>query len=155
MDGHIRQRPIRVQFHHYYRFSFLFPTNCRTQNTKFFLWHPLCEICPNTEFFLVRIFPHSGWIRRDRKHLSVFSPNAWKYGPEKTPYLDTFHVVSCKLWRINMIMLATTMLMIMLVKVLWSYVLFRNFKRKTNLFHANVKHKDLLTENLCVFIFIF
>ena len=24
-------------------------------------------------------------------HLSVFSPNAGKYGPEKTPYLDTFH----------------------------------------------------------------
>ena len=25
--------------------------------------------------------------------LSVFSPNAGKYGPEITPYLDTFHVV--------------------------------------------------------------
>ena len=23
--------------------------------------------CPNTELFLVRIFPHSGWIRRDTK----------------------------------------------------------------------------------------
>ena len=23
----------------------------------------------------------------------VFSPNAGKYGPEKTPYLDTFHTV--------------------------------------------------------------
>ena len=45
---------------------------------------PLREKCPNTEFFLVRIFPHSGWI---------FSPNAGKYGPEKTPYLDTFHAV--------------------------------------------------------------
>ena len=32
--------------------------------------------CPNTEFFL-----------------SVFSPSAGKYGPEKTPYLDTFHAV--------------------------------------------------------------
>ena len=27
------------------------------------------------------------------KYLSVFSPNAGKYGPEKTPYLDTFHAV--------------------------------------------------------------
>ena len=27
------------------------------------------------------------------KYLSVFSPNAGKYGPEKTPYLDTFHTV--------------------------------------------------------------
>ena len=25
---------------------------------------------------------------------SVFSPNAGKYGPEITPYLDTFHAVS-------------------------------------------------------------
>ena len=25
--------------------------------------------------------------------LSVFSPNMGKYGPEKTPYLDTFHTV--------------------------------------------------------------
>ena len=26
-------------------------------------------------------------------YLSIFSPNAGKYGPEKTPYLDTFHAV--------------------------------------------------------------
>ena len=25
--------------------------------------------------------------------ISVFSPNAGKYGPEKTPYLGTFHAV--------------------------------------------------------------
>ena len=25
---------------------------------------------------------------------TVFSPNAEKYGPEKTPYLDTFHAVN-------------------------------------------------------------
>ena len=25
---------------------------------------------------------------------SVFSPNTGKYGPEKTPYLDTFHAVN-------------------------------------------------------------
>ena len=30
---------------------------------------------------LVRIFPHSDWIRRDTPYLSVFSPNAGKYGP--------------------------------------------------------------------------
>ena len=45
------------------------------------------------EFFLVRIFPHSDWTRRDTSYLSVFSPNAGKYGPEKTPYLDIFHAV--------------------------------------------------------------
>ena len=41
----------------------------------------LREKYPNAEFFLVRIFPHSDWIRRD-------TPNS-EY-PEKTPYLDTF-----------------------------------------------------------------
>ena len=50
----------------------------------------LREMCPNTKFFLIRIFPHSHWIRRD---ISVFSPNAGKYGPEKTLYLDTFHAM--------------------------------------------------------------
>ena len=54
----------------------------------------LCENCPNTEFFLVRIYPHSDWIRRDTSYLSVFGPNAGKYGPEKDPYLDTFHTVA-------------------------------------------------------------
>ena len=38
------------------------------------------------EIFLVRIFPYLDWIRR-------FSPNTGKYGPEKTPYLNTFHKV--------------------------------------------------------------
>ena len=35
----------------------------------------LRENCPNTEFFLVRIFPHSNWISKD------------------TPYLETFRAV--------------------------------------------------------------
>ena len=39
--------------------------------------------------FLVRIFPHSDWMRRDTEYLFVFHPNARKYGPEKIPYLDT------------------------------------------------------------------
>ena len=55
---------------------------------------PLCENCPNTEFFLVRISPHWDWIRRDTKYLSIFSPNTGKYRPEKTPYLDTFYTVT-------------------------------------------------------------
>ena len=37
--------------------------------------------------------PHSEWIRKDISYLSVFSPNVGKQGPEKTPYLDTFHAV--------------------------------------------------------------
>ena len=31
---------------------------------------------------LVRIFPHSDWIRRGTCYLSIFSLNAGKYGPE-------------------------------------------------------------------------
>ena len=34
------------------------------------------------------------FLLRDTKYLSVFSPNAGKYGPEKTPYLDIFHAVN-------------------------------------------------------------
>ena len=40
----------------------------------------LREKCPNTEF-------SSG------PYFAVFSPNTRKYGPEKTPYLNTFHAV--------------------------------------------------------------
>ena len=40
----------------------------------------LRETRPNTEFFSGPYFP-------------VFALNTGKYGPEKTPYLDTFHAV--------------------------------------------------------------
>ena len=39
--------------------------------------HPLREKSNNTELFLVRIFSYLDWIRTR------------KYGPEKTPYMDT------------------------------------------------------------------
>ena len=35
-----------------------------------------------------------GDLRRFTEQLSVFTPNTGKYGSEKTPYLNTFHVVS-------------------------------------------------------------
>ena len=44
------------------------------------------EKCPNTELFLVRIFPHSDWIRRDASYLSVFSPNAGKADQNNSEY---------------------------------------------------------------------
>ena len=47
----------------------------------------LREKCLNTEFFLVRIFPHSDWIRRDTSMRG-------NTDQKKTPYLDTFHAVS-------------------------------------------------------------
>ena len=62
-------------------------------NLKLLLCVSLREKCPNKELFLARIFPYSDWIRTDASYLSVFSPNAGKYGPEITPYLDTFRAV--------------------------------------------------------------
>ena len=43
----------------------------------------LREKFPDTEFFLVRIFPHLDWIGRD-------TPNAGKYGPEKNSVFRHF-----------------------------------------------------------------
>ena len=60
-------------------------------NNQRFFKDPPREKCPNKEFFRVRIFPRSDWIRRDTLYLSVFSLNVGKYGPEKTPSLDTSH----------------------------------------------------------------
>ena len=63
------------------------------ENISTFLTFSLHEKCPNTELFLVRIFPHSDRIRTETPYLSVLNPNVGKYGPEKAPYLDTFHAV--------------------------------------------------------------
>ena len=52
------------------------------------------EKCPNTEFFFWSVFSSIWTEYRDTPYLSVFSPNAGKYRPEKTPYLDTFHAVN-------------------------------------------------------------
>ena len=43
----------------------------------------LSEKCPNTEFFLVRIFMYS-------------NSSTGKYGPEKSPYLDTFDAMKLR-----------------------------------------------------------
>ena len=39
--------------------------------------------------FLIRIFPHLDRMRRNLSYLTVFSPNAGKYGPEKL-WIRTF-----------------------------------------------------------------
>ena len=59
------------------RFQFLCASN--NQNTH-------CVKCVQ-----IRSFPGPCFT----KYLSVFSANAGKYGPEKTPYLDTFQAVTC------------------------------------------------------------
>ena len=48
------------------------------------------EKCPNTAKYGVFSGP---CFQSPYSKISVFSPNAGKYGPEKTPYLDIFHTV--------------------------------------------------------------
>ena len=48
----------------------------------------LREKCPNTECFSGPYFPAFG-LNTER----YVSPNTGKYGPGKTPYLETFHAV--------------------------------------------------------------
>ena len=66
------------------------------QMTKYLMFH-LCSILEvpisETGYAKRRHCVKSVQIRRDTKYLSLFSPNAGKYGPEKTPRLDTFHAV--------------------------------------------------------------
>ena len=50
----------------------------------------LREKCPNTEFFLVCIWPYLYWLREDTLFLPVFSPNAGKYRPEKNSVFGHF-----------------------------------------------------------------
>ena len=65
---------------------------------ELFLAWVTCGKCSNTKFFLVRIFQHSDWIRRDTKYLSVFSRNAGKYGPEKNSVFGHFSRSEYKLF---------------------------------------------------------
>ena len=50
----------------------------------------LREKCPNTKFFLDRIFPHLDWIPRDTTYLSVFNPNVGKYDQKKLDIWELF-----------------------------------------------------------------
>ena len=59
------------------------------KNISFISACALREKCSNTEFFLLRIFLYLDFI----PWIPVFSPNTGKYGPEKTPSLDTFRRV--------------------------------------------------------------
>ena len=55
----------------------------------------LCVKVSKCGVFSGPYFPAFGLIRKsDTEYLSVFSSNAGKYGPGKTPHLDTFHAVN-------------------------------------------------------------
>ena len=51
------------------------------------------EKCPDTKFYLVRIFLYLDWKLTFIELISMFSSNTGKKGPEETPYLDTCHAV--------------------------------------------------------------
>ena len=76
----------------------MFLMNCKAKfkifYSNFVLTH--CVESAQIPSFFWSVFSHI-WTEygeiRTRKN-SVFSPNAGKYGPEKTPYLETFHAVT-------------------------------------------------------------
>ena len=56
------------------------------------------------EVFMLRVFLYSDWTVIYSVHLRipyVFSLNTGKYGPEITPYFDTFHAVTLREWAVN------------------------------------------------------
>ena len=58
-------------------------------------------------------------------HFSVFGRNTGKYGPEKTPYLDSFHALLEFSLKFNFILLA-----VKAAKILEHFI---NFEEKFNL----------------------
>ena len=68
----------------------LFNKEYLIEDLHFFVQSNTALIVSLFGIFLVRIFPHSEWIQRDTGYLSVFGPNAEKYGPKNR---DTFHEV--------------------------------------------------------------
>ena len=76
--------------------------------------------------FLVRIFPHTNWMRKDAKYLSVFSPNAGKNGPEKNS--EYRHISVCELKSSLMRQLCKTAEALVLIFVcsIWVVIEYRN-----------------------------
>ena len=63
--------------------------SCPFLETFHFVSLALREQCPNTKFFLVRIFPYPDWYEVS---LRIHS-ECGKIRTRKTPHLDTFHAV--------------------------------------------------------------
>ena len=68
------------------------PHCVKSVQIRSFFWSVFSRI--QTEYREIRsISLYSVRMRENTEYLSVFTPNAGKYGPKKTPYLDTFHAV--------------------------------------------------------------
>ena len=87
----IQHRVLPVNSAKLFKNSFLQNTSRTKFSKESFIW----SVWKVSVFgvFLVRIFPHSDWIRIDNPYLSVFSPNAEKYGPEKLRTRTLFTVL--------------------------------------------------------------
>ena len=73
-------------------FFFFYASNCLFR-VFIYLTPTLCEVCPNTEFFLVRIFPHSDWIRsRKNSVFGHFSRSVISFIP--LPYCSNLFSIS-------------------------------------------------------------
>ena len=69
-----------------------------------FFWKYLHLFLKYISYFIMKIIQFTVWKVSKYGVISgpyfpVFNPNTWKYGPEITPYLDTFHAeIHCS-WR--------------------------------------------------------
>ena len=115
--------------------------------------------CSNTKFFLVRILPHSDWIRRDTKSAKNFkitlaktpwnSPPKKKFGPEnkwfKTSYLKFifyFRFFSIIQFRSKNVAHFTTLNSLDIVKM----ILPQHIVRPYSLYKFSSKHFWLVSE---------
>ena len=103
-------------------------------------------VCPNTEFFLIRIFLHLNWIWRFIPKISVFSPNTGKYGTEKTPYLENPLLVQTQIsWTCRCVSLVYNMIMDTTASFLWEVLVSRRIKASILRFYSYLS----ATHNIC------
>ena len=90
------------------------------------------------ELMLILWYPFCGYNSPLREKWSVFSRIGTEYGPDKTPYLDTFHTVSQQsflldtesallIWKDTFIFLISILLPIILVLSIFHCFSFRNY----------------------------
>ena len=127
--------------------------NRRTKNTLITDFNQLItlrENCPNMEFFLVRVFSHSNWIWRDTKYLSVVSPNAGKYRPEKTPYWTHFRQSIFPVSNALRVLLSTDLFLIFVTIFTLLPVYSHYFAHFGNLSLFKILAKDTMTITLLI-----
>ena len=90
-----------------------------------------------------RIQAEYGKMLVDAPYLSVFSPNAGKYGPKKTSYLDTFHTVALRVIKINNYTVTHNSASAKaLVKHLFCLILFLFFETQNLCERSNIKIRN-------------